>query len=199
MLKLLGLVMLVFSKIGLFTLGGGLAVIALVQQETLARGWLTQKEFLDILSVAQVTPGAIGVNAATFTGWRTAVNAGGGLPWAFATSLAASLAVMAASVIGVAIAGTWFERNRSKPWLVAVFAVLRPVVAGAIFAVGVNLVLGEFGAEGENGALCIYDIGKLRIAPLPAILCIFAFAVTLTKRFSPVWALALAAVAGLVF
>ena len=197
MLKILTLVMLIFSKIGLFTLGGGLAIIAMVQQETLARGWLTQHEFLDILAVAQVTPGPMGVNAATFTGWRTAINAGGGWGWAIAISLAATLAVMAASVIGVAIAGGWFERNRERPLVKDIFAVLRPIVAGAIFAVGLNLVLAVFGAEGENGAKCIYDIAKIHISAKPLVICAATFLMTITRRISPLWGLLAGAIIGI--
>lgn len=197
MLTLALRVVLVFGKIGLFTLGGGLAIIALVQQEMLARGWLTQGEFLDILSVAQVTPGPMGVNAATFTGWRIAANAGGGAIAGLCISLAATLAVMAASVAGVAIAGTWFERNRENPIVRAVFGILRPIVAGAIFAVGANLVLGVFGAEGENGAKCIYDVSKLRFSLMPVVICAATFALTVTRRFSPLWGLLAGAVAGL--
>lgn len=197
MLKLLAIVALIFSKIGLFTLGGGLAIIAMVQQETLARGWLTQHEFLDILAVAQVTPGPMGVNAATFTGWRTAANAGAAWPWAVAISLAATLAVMAASVIGVAIAGGWFERNREKPLVKDIFTILRPVVAGAIFAVGLNLVLAVFGAEGENGAKCIYDLARLHITTKPLLICTATFALTVTRRFSPLWGLLAGAIIGL--
>lgn len=199
MFKLLTLVALAFAKIGLFTLGGGLAVIALVQQETLERAWLSQPEFLDILAVAQVTPGPMGVNAATFTGWRTAVNAGGGWAWALAISLAATAAVMLASVVGVAFAGGWFERNREKPWVKDIFAVLRPVVAGAIFAVGLNLVLAVFGAVGENGSKCIYDTAKLRIAVKPLLICAATFLLTVTRRFSPLWGLLAGAISGIVF
>lgn len=189
MLRLVALVAAVFAKVGLFTLGGGLAVIAIVQQETLSRGWLSQPEFLDILAVAQVTPGPMGVNAATFTGWRTAVNAGGGAGWAFAGALAATLAVMAASVAGVVFAGSWFSRNKEKPFVKTVFAVLRPVVAGVIFAVGLNLVLAVFGAGGEAGSKCIYDVAKLRFDAIPTLVCLGTFVLTVTRRFSPLWGL----------
>ena len=189
MLKLIALFAAIFAKIGLFTLGGGLAVIALVQQETLSRGWLSQPEFLDILAVAQVTPGPMGVNAATFTGWRTAVNAGGGPAWAFLGALAATLAVMLASVVGVAFAGTWFSKNRDRPLVKTIFSILRPVVAGAIFAVGVNLVLAVFGATGSSGAKCIYDLADLRFDILPLAVCIGTFLLTVTNRFSPLWGL----------
>lgn len=189
----------VFAKIGLFTLGGGLAIIALVQQEMLSRGWLTHQEFLDILGVAQVTPGAMGVNTATFVGWRVAENAGGGWVWALAMAFAASFAVTLPSVVSVAFAGGWFERNRERPPVKAVFAVLRPVVSGAIFAVGLNMVLSVFGAEGENGAKCIYGVSAMRISPLPLAICAFTFVLTVTRRFSPLWGLLAGAILGLAF
>ncbi|HOM59461.1 MAG TPA: chromate transporter, partial [Kiritimatiellia bacterium] len=46
----------VFFKIGLLTVGGGLAMIPIVQQEMVGRGWLTNRQFLDILGIAQMTP-----------------------------------------------------------------------------------------------------------------------------------------------
>jgi len=199
MIRIVAVLAAVFAKIGLFTLGGGLAIIALVQQEMLSRGWLTQQEFLDILGVAQVTPGAMGVNAATFVGWRVAENGGGSWAWALLSSAVASVAVMAASVAGVAVAGGWFERNRQRTWVAAVFAVLRPVVAGAIFAVGANLVLAVFGAEGENGAKCIYSLSSFNPAPKAAAIAALSFVLTVTRRFSPVWGLAAGAAAGLLF
>ena len=58
-----------FFKIGLFGFGGGLAVISLIQHEVLAYGWMTEKEFVDIVAISQVTPGPIGVNCATYVGY----------------------------------------------------------------------------------------------------------------------------------
>jgi chromate transporter len=197
MMRLVAEVSLAFAKIGLFTLGGGLAVIALVQQEVLARGWLSAAEFLDILAVAQVTPGPIGVNAATFTGWRTAENAGFDPLAAFGVALFATCAVMLASVVGVLLAGRWFERNRERPSVKSVFAVLRPVVAGAIFAVGLNMVLAVFGAAGENGAKCLYDWRSVSIGFKPLVLCALTFALTFSRRVSPLWGLLAGAIAGI--
>ena len=59
MISLVATIFSTFFKIGLFTLGGGLAIVSLVQQEMLTRGWLTNAEFLDILGIAQMTPGPI--------------------------------------------------------------------------------------------------------------------------------------------
>jgi len=197
MIRLLAAISVAFAKIGLFTLGGGLAIIALVQQEVLERGWLTNAEFLDILAVAQVTPGAMGVNAATFTGWRTAVNAGGGPVWALAIAIAATLSVTLPSVVSVGLAGGWFERNRERPLVKSVFAVLRPVVAGAIFAVGLNMVLSVFGAEGVNGSKCIYSLHDIHLSPLPVLVSAVTFVLAVTRRFSPLWGLLLGGVIGI--
>lgn len=60
----------VFLKIGLFSFGGGLAMLPLMEREFTSRTWLSSMEFYSIVSVAQVTPGAISVNMATFVGQR---------------------------------------------------------------------------------------------------------------------------------
>ena len=64
---------LTFFKIGLFTFGGGYAMIALIQREISERkGWITEEELLEIVAVSESTPGPIAINAATFVGYRTA-------------------------------------------------------------------------------------------------------------------------------
>lgn len=58
-----------FFKIGLFGFGGGLAILSLIQHEVLTYGWMTEKEFVDIVAISQVTPGPIGINCATYVGY----------------------------------------------------------------------------------------------------------------------------------
>ncbi len=65
-----------FFKIGLFTIGGGYAMLAIIQEEIIRHGWMTSAEFVDIVGVAEMTPGPIAVNAATFVGYRSAGVAG---------------------------------------------------------------------------------------------------------------------------
>ncbi|MEI7901300.1 MAG: chromate transporter, partial [bacterium] len=59
-----------FFKIGILTVGGGLAMIPIIQYEMVTRGWLDNQQFLDILGIAQMTPGPMSVNTATFVGYR---------------------------------------------------------------------------------------------------------------------------------
>ena len=61
--------LLSFFKIGLFGFGGGLAILSLIQHEVLAYGWMSEKEFVDIVAISQVTPGPIGINCATYVGY----------------------------------------------------------------------------------------------------------------------------------
>jgi chromate transporter len=190
MLKLLADIFLSFFKIGLFTLGGGLAIISLVQQEMLGRGWLTTAQFIDILGIAQSTPGPIGVNTATFVGYRVAEMQGHPLAAAVLVSLFATLSVTLPSVIGVHFGGGWFERHRESPCVKRVFAVLRPLVAGFVTAVGVGLTLECFGAEN------VYSLGGLTFRPVACAVFAFTFLLTVTKRFSPLWGLLLGALLG---
>ena len=185
MIRLVGTVFCVFFKIGLFTLGGGLAIISLVQQEILSRGWLTNAEYLDILGIAQMTPGPIGVNTATFVGYRVAALQGAGVWTALAVSLVATLSVTLPSVLGVHFGGGWFDRNRDRVVVKRVFAILRPLVAGFVTAAGVTLALDVF-PHLSFGVREYVDAG------------VFAATVglVLTKRFSPLWGLLLGAVVG---
>ena len=63
---------LTFAKIGLFTFGGGYAMIALIEDACVERKkWITQEEMMDITIIAESTPGPIAINCATFTGYKT--------------------------------------------------------------------------------------------------------------------------------
>ena len=64
---------LTFARIGAFTFGGGYAMIPLIQRETVDKqGWVSQEDILDVVAIAESTPGPIAINAATFIGYKTA-------------------------------------------------------------------------------------------------------------------------------
>lgn len=118
------LVLLVsFAKIGLFGFGGGYAMIPLLQKEIAAHGWLSAKEFLDIVAISQMTPGPIGVNAATYIGFRTAGVVG---------ALCATFGLVLPSLILVIIAARFFLKFQEKPAVQAVLGGIRPVTIGLI-------------------------------------------------------------------
>ncbi len=84
-----------FFKIGLFTIGGGYAMIPLIQQTVLSNGWMTSNTFIDFIGVAESTPGVFAVNMATYVG---ATVAGDGV-WSLLGAFLATLGVVLPSVI----------------------------------------------------------------------------------------------------
>ena len=173
-----------FFKIGLFTIGGGLVIIPLIQREMVTRGWMTTEQFLDIIGIAQSTPGPIGVNTATFVGYRVIEALGGGLGISLFGALVATLAVTAPSVICVHFGGGWFERNREKKWVRRVFMVIRPLVALLVTWAGIDL-----------SRECLSGAAHL----VPVVVAAVGFVLTVTKKISPLWSLLLGGLVGLFF
>lgn len=114
-----------FFKIGLFTIGGGYAMIPLIQQELTVNHWITAQEFVDIIAIAEMTPGPIAVNAATFIGYSTAGVLG---------SIIATIAVTLPSLLIILSFANFLERYREHPIMKGIFAGIRPAVAGLIIS-----------------------------------------------------------------
>lgn len=121
---------LAFFKIGLFTIGGGYAMLPLMQQEMETHGWLTAQEFIDIIAIAEMTPGAIAVNTATFVGFRLTGIVG---------AVVATFALALPSLITIVTLSRFWETHRDHPVVKAVFAGVRPAVAGLIAAAAVAI------------------------------------------------------------
>ncbi|MCK9525120.1 MAG: chromate transporter [Limnochordia bacterium] len=124
-----------FFKIGLFTIGGGYAMLPVMQQEIAKYGWITAGEFIDIIAIAEMTPGAIAVNTATFAGFRTA----GVLGAVLAT---ASLALPSLLII-IPLSNFW-EVHQDHPVLKSIFAGVKPAVAGLIGAAAIYIARTAF-------------------------------------------------------
>lgn len=122
----------VFFKIGLFTIGGGLAMLPLIRDEMLTYGWMSEAEFLDVLAVAEMTPGPMAVNTATFVGFRL-----GGVIGA----LTATLALALPSLLVVCLLGAIWQRHRKDPASVRILAVVRPVIVGLVLAAALGLLV----------------------------------------------------------
>ena len=124
---------LTFFKIGLFGFGGGYVMITIIEQEITGRGWLTKGEFLDLISIAQMTPGPIAINSATFVGFRTAEWFG---------AITATLGVISPSLILVILLARLMRRVGKAPLMLHVVQFLRPIIIGLIataaWSVGVH-------------------------------------------------------------
>lgn len=164
----------------------------LIQQEMEKHGWLTAEQFLDIIGIAQATPGPIGMNTATFVGYRVPAQQGMDVWSCLAVAAVANIAIMLPSVIGVHFAGGWFERNKNNPTVKSVFSVLRPLVAGFVTATGVVLVLQCFGADN------IYSLDSFSADVVSITILVVSAAITFSGRISPLWGLAFGVLISLV-
>ena len=122
---------LVFFRIGLFTLGGGYAMIPLIEREVVdAKGWLGGREFLDALAVAQSLPGPIAVNTSIFVGYRTMGLVG---------SLIGLLGTALPSFVCMLAIAAFFSGIREDAAVASAFAGVRPAVAALIAASVISL------------------------------------------------------------
>ncbi|HHX24726.1 MAG: chromate transporter [Tepidanaerobacteraceae bacterium] len=157
-----------FIKIGLFSFGGGYAMIPLIQKEIESHGWLSASEFVDIIAIAEMTPGPVAVNSATFVGYKAAGVLGG---------LVATIGVSLPSLILILIVSTFFFKFKDHPVKNIIFYGLRPVIVGLIFAAAIFVAQTTF----FSNSITLSDLSNLIKNPLNFIdiKSIFIFVLTL--------------------
>jgi len=174
-----------FLKIGAFTFGGGLAAIALIQNEVVEKqGWLTSQEFADIVATSQITPGPVGINTATYTGYTAIVNAGYSEWFGILGALLASLSVILVPVTLMLIVCRFLLKHKDNPIIATAMSWLRLVIVGLIAAAALLLATPEtFGIASPQIWVSI---------------AIFAavFVVSLRFKVSPILLIVLSGVAG---
>lgn len=122
-----------FIQIGLFSVGGGYAAVPLIERQVVdLHSWLTMGQFADVMAIAEMTPGPIAVNSATFVGIRVA-----GIPGAVIATVGC---VLPSCVIVMALAFVYY-RCRGLGLVQGVLAGLRPAVVAMIASAGVSLLI----------------------------------------------------------
>lgn len=122
-----------FVQVGAFCVGGGYASMPLIQEQVIERhGWLTLQQFIDIFTISQMTPGPIGINAATFVGTKVA-----GVPGA----IAATAGFIFPSIIIVLILAKLFFKYGDIGPIRGILNGLRPAVVALICSAGVGFIL----------------------------------------------------------
>ncbi|MBO5881903.1 MAG: chromate transporter [Alistipes sp.] len=130
----LGSIFWSFLKIGAFTFGGGYAMIPIIQHEVInRRKWLSEREFSDLLTLAQAAPGPISLNTAVFVGYKQRNYLG---------ALAAILGVVVPSFVIILLVAMFFANIRNNHWVDAAFRGMRPAVVALIVAPIVGLTKG---------------------------------------------------------
>lgn len=121
-----------FFLIGLFTFGGGYAMIPLIQKEVVTiHHWITMTEFIDVVGIAEITPGPIAINSATFIGFKMAGILG---------SASATLGVVLPSLIVIVLVASVFLKVEDNVYVKAAFSGMRPAVAALIASAAVNIL-----------------------------------------------------------
>lgn len=169
-----------FLQIGAFSFGGGYAAMPLIQNQVVdLHRWLNLAEFTDLVTISQMTPGPIAINAATFVGTRIA-----GAPGA----LAATAGCVLPSCILVTLLARIYLKYRDLSIIQGVLRSLRPAVVAMIGAAGVSILVTAFWGLGGFSP----DIQALNLRSV----CIFIGALVLLIRFkmSPILVMVLSGV-----
>ncbi|EOD01765.1 chromate transporter [Caldisalinibacter kiritimatiensis] len=159
-----------FLKIGLFSFGGGYAMLPLIRQEVIdIHGWITSSDFIDILAISQITPGPIAINSATFLGYKIAGVLG---------SIVATLAVIIPSTIIILTIAHFFNKYKDSKYVEWAFKGIRPVVLGLIASAAVLVAKDAF-----------IDVKSVLIAGMIFYILVF-------RKTHPILAIVLAGVLG---
>lgn len=122
-----------FFLVGLFSFGGGYAALPLIQEQVLEiHAWLTPTEFMDVLTISQMTPGPIAINASTFVGTKIA-----GIPGA----IIATFGCIAPSCIIVLILAALYYKFKGLSMVQGIIKGFRPAVAALIASAGLSVML----------------------------------------------------------
>ncbi len=130
-----------FFVIGIFTFGGGYAMLSLIQtQVVVAHGWLSESTFTNIIAISQMTPGPIGVNCATYAGYEVLHSAGA--PWLISVlgSFTATFALVLPSFLIVLALVKFYQKFLGNSVFQGVMSWLRPAVVGLIGAAALILI-----------------------------------------------------------
>jgi chromate transporter len=171
-----------FFKIGLFSVGGGLATLPFLYQLADKYEWFSRENIADMIAISESTPGAIGVNMATYTGFQ-----GSGIPGA----ITATLGLVSPSIIVIMIVARILQSFKENPLVQAVFSGFRPAATGLIAAAGFGVIsLSLY----NDGAAVWYEILRWR----ETLLFIVLFLLIKTWKKHPVVYIAAAGIMGMV-
>jgi chromate transporter len=180
---------LTFFKIGLFTFGGGYAMIPLVLENVTANNWMSEEFFYELLGICESTPGPIAVNMATFVGSEQ-----GGLLGSFC----ATLGVVLPSFIIILIIAALFKNFAENHFVKSAFLGMRPVIVGLIGSTGITLAVQNvcpqfFGFNFENADWF------LLILMAALFVLRYLWKKWRKKAISPILLIAISAVMGMIF
>lgn len=157
----------VFFQIGMLSFGGGYAVLPMIDQMVVQeRGWMTAQQFVDVLTISEMTPGPIAINAATFVGNQLL-----GLPG----GIVATLGVVMPSLIIVLLLAYLYFKYQELAMVRGVVAGMRPAIVALIASAGLTIVLTAFFGV-PNFPVVMADLNWVSVG-------IFAVSIFLLRKF----------------
>ena len=173
---------LTFFKIGIFTFGGGYAMIPLIQEEVVGRGWLPLEELVNFIAVSESTPGPFAINIATYVGSSQAGVLG---------AVCSTLGVVTPSFIVILVIALLYEKLNAQRIMSYPLTGLRPAVIGLIGAAALSIGYKVFFPDG-------FAFSSLIGISFIASVLIFAFALfALLKKKSPIAVIGVCAALGI--
>ena len=171
-----------FFKIGLFTFGGGYAMLPMIQSEMERHGWIQAEELVNFIAVSESTPGPFAINISTYVGMET-----GGLFGAFC----ATFGVVLPSFVVILIVAKCLQKFRSNQWVQGGLFGIKVAVVGLIAASALSVAASVFFPQGLQ--LSVFSSAQFWVS------CgIFAVAAVLTKcRLHPIVVICASAVLGI--
>ena len=172
---------LTFAKIGLFTFGGGYAMLALIENACVEqKKWITHEEMMEVTVIAESTPGPIAINCATFVGYRQAGMKG---------AVAATLGVVLPSFVIIYIISMFLDNFLEIGWVANAFRGIKIAVGILIIHAGVNMLkkmkkapLSRGIVAGAFGAILLIDLLALNISAIVVMLTAGMVSVALFAR-----------------
>jgi len=159
---------LTFFKIGLFTFGGGYAMIPMIEEEVVNHGWLDSVDTLvEFIAISESTPGPFAVNIATFIGFQQ---------YGVFGALAATLGVVLPSFIIISVVARFYRKFSGNNHVQGFLQGVKPIIVGILAAVGLGLVI--------RGILHT-DIKNLDLASLDVIAIVIFLIVLVVSRLRP--------------
>ena len=179
-----------FAKVGLFTVGGGMASVPFLMVMSEKTGWFTQAQLLDMIAISESTPGPLGINMGTYVGFETA-----GIPGAIIATLGITLPTAALAII---VAKFLFGFKENK-YVQGAFYGLRPASAGLIAAAGVSVAMLSLVNQAALEAKEWASIVDIKAIILAVLLWILTNKVKQTKKLHAIYFIAASAVIGIIF
>ena len=180
-----------FFKVGLFSVGGGLATLPFLYSLGAKTGWFSTADVANMLAVSESTPGPIGVNMATYAGFDCAGVLGG---------VVATLGLVTPSVIVIVLIAMALQAFRTNKYVDAAFYTLHPASTGLIAAAGWSVfALVLVNLDAYRASYQQADLLQWKNLILFAVIWVLTNLVKPLKKLHPVVFLALAAVVGIVF